>query len=1056
MSANAPWSVKGIDAKAREVAKDLARRSGMTLGEWLNQMILNGEDVGAAIARERGRTAAPAGRPAPRQARRIPEAEIYDDEDDYGYDERFAPRGPRTAAAWREPVIETPRVMRRPAAPYSSQSQPLSSRDLRRQSIFSDRPRHEGGRYDDGYEPEPAPANGELSRVARALETLGSRIESSESRSAGAVRGVSSAVEALLSRLERSEAAHAEALGKLDEQSHEMQSSAERLAQAEEDQSLIATRLEQAERLIDAQAERLEGLSGHLREERERVAKVEAQQNSSAVLDTVRAVEGALGKLANQLYEGDVRTRETVRDIREDMVGLSHRLAQIETRDPDRAAQGLIDKVVAQMAHRLEAAEAQTTGAIRTLEQAFKMLEGRLQRAEERGDVSDPEAVKSLGTLAADLTRRVEDSRRELLNALKDGTHESVEQAMRALDERVTASEKRQAAAIERMGQDVLRVADGLNRRMGDIEGQTREGLARLERDQHDGFARVNSDIRRVAETVAENVESRVQRVESGHAQALERLGGEIARISERLGAKLGETERRTAQVLGGIGEQMEAQRDQAREELSTRIRQSEERTRALLEDARSRIEQKLAQVHTQSLLSETARPAPRAVDDLPNPFEPAEPEPAPSPAPAAQTRVPAPEIEKTPFSRFAGGFNEENEERIDLTGRLLNSVTDFKPEFDPFEDEDDTDLMAAPAPTPTPARTAAPATQADEDDNDPFADIDTARKTAPRPPEPRPQVRSVFDDEEPAPVSSSTRDALAAARAAVRASMEPPAAEDRSILGGLRSGVSRTRGVQPKPVPQKDEDVVGKAAKAAFVAVGATLVIGGGVMGYNAWRDGVNGKASGKAQTDTPIAAAVVTPDVPSAEDQAALQTRFELAEKALKARSPGAVDALKQVANQGYAPAQFRLGGLYSGEDNLVPVNKEEARLWTQRAANGGIAAAMNNLGLMYYNGEGGAQNRSTAAMWFRKAAERGVTNSQYNLGILYQSGDGVPLNPTEAYKWLSIAAKSGDKDAAREARALRGQLSEDQLRQVDTAVAGFTPISDGAPVASSTMAG
>jgi localization factor PodJL len=41
MSAGAPWSVKGIDPKAREVAKDLARRSGMTLGEWLNRIILD-------------------------------------------------------------------------------------------------------------------------------------------------------------------------------------------------------------------------------------------------------------------------------------------------------------------------------------------------------------------------------------------------------------------------------------------------------------------------------------------------------------------------------------------------------------------------------------------------------------------------------------------------------------------------------------------------------------------------------------------------------------------------------------------------------------------------------------------------------------------------------------------------------------------------------------------------------------------------------------------------------------------------------------------------------
>lgn len=44
MSAAAPWSVKGIDPKAREVAKDLARRSGLTLGEWLNSMIMEGDD----------------------------------------------------------------------------------------------------------------------------------------------------------------------------------------------------------------------------------------------------------------------------------------------------------------------------------------------------------------------------------------------------------------------------------------------------------------------------------------------------------------------------------------------------------------------------------------------------------------------------------------------------------------------------------------------------------------------------------------------------------------------------------------------------------------------------------------------------------------------------------------------------------------------------------------------------------------------------------------------------------------------------------------------------
>ena len=47
MTSGAPWSVKGIDPKTREIAKDLARRSGMTLGEWLTHVIAedNAEDA---------------------------------------------------------------------------------------------------------------------------------------------------------------------------------------------------------------------------------------------------------------------------------------------------------------------------------------------------------------------------------------------------------------------------------------------------------------------------------------------------------------------------------------------------------------------------------------------------------------------------------------------------------------------------------------------------------------------------------------------------------------------------------------------------------------------------------------------------------------------------------------------------------------------------------------------------------------------------------------------------------------------------------------------------
>ena len=39
MKPGIPWSVKGVEPELREVAKTAARRSGMTLGEWLNSAI---------------------------------------------------------------------------------------------------------------------------------------------------------------------------------------------------------------------------------------------------------------------------------------------------------------------------------------------------------------------------------------------------------------------------------------------------------------------------------------------------------------------------------------------------------------------------------------------------------------------------------------------------------------------------------------------------------------------------------------------------------------------------------------------------------------------------------------------------------------------------------------------------------------------------------------------------------------------------------------------------------------------------------------------------------
>src|SRR5262245_34157208 len=47
----APWHVKGIDPRARETAREAARRSGMSVGQWLTSVIHGQAGAqGAAVA----------------------------------------------------------------------------------------------------------------------------------------------------------------------------------------------------------------------------------------------------------------------------------------------------------------------------------------------------------------------------------------------------------------------------------------------------------------------------------------------------------------------------------------------------------------------------------------------------------------------------------------------------------------------------------------------------------------------------------------------------------------------------------------------------------------------------------------------------------------------------------------------------------------------------------------------------------------------------------------------------------------------------------------------
>jgi localization factor PodJL len=148
-----------------------------------------------------------------------------------------------------------------------------------------------------------------------------------------------------------------------------------------------------------------------------------------------------------------------------------------------------------------------------------------------------------------------------------------------------------------------------------------------------------------------------------------------------------------------------------------------------------------------------------------------------------------------------------------------------------------------------------------------------------------------------------------------------------------------------------------------------------------------------------------------------------------------------LDLAAKQGLAPAQFRLGGYY---EKGIGVKKDlaAARDHYLAAAAKGNGKAMHNLAVLYADGINGRPDYHTAALWFRKAADRGITDSQYNLAILYARGSGEPQNYTEAYKWFALAAKAGDVEAANKRDDITAQLDEATLAAADLAVKSWKP--------------
>jgi localization factor PodJL len=145
------------------------------------------------------------------------------------------------------------------------------------------------------------------------------------------------------------------------------------------------------------------------------------------------------------------------------------------------------------------------------------------------------------------------------------------------------------------------------------------------------------------------------------------------------------------------------------------------------------------------------------------------------------------------------------------------------------------------------------------------------------------------------------------------------------------------------------------------------------------------------------------------------------------------------ERASAKGLAPAQFRYGSLLEKGQGVKKDLAQARRLYLAAAANGN-AKAMHNLAVLYAEGIDSKPDYAAAAQWFRKAADRGIPDSQFNLGVLYARGLGVGTSLPDSYKWFALAAAKGDKEAAKKRDEIVGRLDAHALAAAQLAAKNF----------------
>jgi len=387
MKAQIPWSVKGVEPGAREAAKAAARRAGLTLGAWLNQVI---RETGAPISpmvevaeerraqqgfaplgdprvrpqlvrfeTERRFEAPPGGESLTAIMRRLDRVEEKSGRIVQALEATLKDIASRLSHDARERPSTDDRVLQESLARLSARLDNIESRtEARSQALehdlgeiahrYSDiEARHERGRQD----------------IVRSVERLTERMTQGGATAASEVEPLRNALSSLEARID------------------DVSTDSRKTAQAVESAlNALSLRLSTAERRQRDQETTLERALNLFNERLQEALAREDNGQSEAL----RALEQAVGDISQHFEAIERRREQTNRAVEESLRVIVSRIAETDRRQAEETHAPIhaLENTLGRMMKRLDDTERRSTEIAKTLDSRVQELRDRYERTE--------------------------------------------------------------------------------------------------------------------------------------------------------------------------------------------------------------------------------------------------------------------------------------------------------------------------------------------------------------------------------------------------------------------------------------------------------------------------------------------------------------------------------------------------------------------------------------------------------------------------------------------------------------------------------------------------